>query len=340
MNTINIDYALNQIANCQDLTENEASQIFEHIMSGEVSDIKIAAFLMGLRVKGETVAEITGATRIMRKKALAIKAPDDAIDTCGTGGDHSGTYNISTAAAIVAAACGVPVAKHGNRALSSKSGSADVLKALGVNLDADAQLLQKSLKQANICFMMAPNHHQAMKFVAPVRAGLGIRTIFNLLGPFANPAKTKRQVVGVFAKHWVNPIAEVLGNLGLTHALVVHGEDGLDEITTTGKTFVAEYFDGKIKNYEINPNDFGISLTSPENLKGGDADYNAKAILEIFNGKKNPLRDIVALNAAASLLVSDKYHNMKDAFDAATAVLDNGKTLKTLELMVDISWGK
>ncbi|MGD9638687.1 MAG: anthranilate phosphoribosyltransferase [Alphaproteobacteria bacterium] len=335
-----IDDAINQVANKKDLTENDAENIFSLIMSGDVSQIKMAALLMGLRVKGETVEEITGATRAMRQKALTISAPDDAIDTCGTGGDNSGTYNISTAAAIVIAACGVPVAKHGNKALSSKSGSADVLNALGLNLGADIAILQKSLKEANICFMMAPNHHSAMKYVAPVRTELKTRTIFNLLGPLANPAQTKRQIVGVFAKHWVEPVAAVLGKLGSKQAWVVHGEDGLDEITTTGKTFVTEYKDGKIKNFEINPLDYGFKLVSSNDLKGGDAAYNAQAILDIFSGKECPFKDIVILNAAAGLVVSGKEDDLKAAVKQARDALDSGKALKTLKLMTDISFGR
>lgn len=226
---------LAKVADGEKLTESMAEQAFNVLMSGQATPSQMGAFLMGLRIRGETIDEITGAARVMREKATGIVAPENAVDTCGTGGDGSGTYNISTGAAIVAAAAGATVAKHGNRAASSKSGSADVLMALGVNLDADMKLLEKALREINLCFMMATRHHSAMRHVMPTRVEMGTRTIFNLLGPLANPAKTKRQVLGVFAKQWVEPVAHVLSRLGSVHAWVVHGHSGLDEISTTGR---------------------------------------------------------------------------------------------------------
>ena len=244
---------LGRVAAGEKLNEDDAEAAFDIIMSGDATPAQIGAFLMALRVRGETVDEITGAARIMRAKATALDAPPGAIDTCGTGGDASGTFNISTAAAIIVAACGVPVAKHGNRALSSKSGSADVLAALGVKIDADIRLVRESLWENNIGFLMAPRHHSAMRHVAGVRVELGTRTLFNLLGPLSNPAGTKRQIVGVFAEHWVEPLAKVLGRLGAEWAWVVHGSDGLDELTTTGPSQVAEWHDGTIRRFDLTP---------------------------------------------------------------------------------------
>ncbi|MBF0129312.1 MAG: anthranilate phosphoribosyltransferase [Alphaproteobacteria bacterium] len=328
---------LAHVASGRALSESESEAAFEAIMSGEATPAQIGAFLMALRLRGETVEEITGAARIMRAKALCIEAPPDAIDTCGTGGDASGTFNISTAAAIIVAACGIPVAKHGNRALSSRSGSADVLKALGVNIDADFSLMREALSQAGICFMMAPRHHGAMRHVMPARIELGIRTIFNLLGPLSNPAGTRRQVVGVFSADWVEPLAEVLGRLGATRAWVVHGSDGLDELTTTGETMIAEYRDGEVTTFTVTPESAGLPRALPADLKGGDAAFNAAAMVDLMNGKLGPFRDIALLNAAAGLVVAGKMVDLKSGVALAANAVDSGEAKATLDRFVSIT---
>ena len=328
---------LAEVATGEKLNEKQAEQAFNVLMSGQATPSQMGAFLMGLRLRGETVDEITGAARVMRAKATGIIAPENAVDTCGTGGDGSGTYNISTAAAIVAAAAGATVAKHGNRAASSKSGSADVLMALGVNLDADMALLEKALKNINLCFMMATRHHSAMRHVMPTRVEMGTRTIFNLLGPLANPAKTKRQVLGVFAREWVEPIANVLNRLGSVHAWVVHGHDGLDEISTTGPTFGAEVKNGKVTTFEIRPGDYGIETVTLDALKGGDADVNAKAILDLLAGQKSAYRDIVLMNAGAALVVTDTASDLADGIQKAADAIDSGKAAETLQGLVTIT---
>ncbi|HBU98169.1 anthranilate phosphoribosyltransferase [Thalassospira lucentensis] len=328
---------LAEVATGEKLNEKQAEQAFNVLMSGQATPSQMGAFLMGLRLRGETVDEITGAARVMRAKATGIIAPENAVDTCGTGGDGSGTYNISTAAAIVAAAAGATVAKHGNRAASSKSGSADVLMALGVNLDADMALLEKALKNINLCFMMATRHHSAMRHVMPTRVEMGTRTIFNLLGPLANPAKTKRQVLGVFAREWVEPIANVLNRLGSVHAWVVHGHDGLDEISTTGPTFGAEVKNGKVTTFKISPGDYGIETVTLDALKGGDADVNAKAILDLLAGQKSAYRDIVLMNAGAALVVTDIASDLADGIKKAADAIDSGKAAETLQGLVTIT---
>jgi len=328
---------LAKVANGEKLNEEQAEQAFDVLMSGQATPSQMGAFLMALRLRGETVDEITGAARVMRSKATGIVAPPNAVDTCGTGGDGSGTFNISTGAAIVAAACGAIVAKHGNRAASSKSGSADVLLALGVNLDADMALLEKALKEINLCFMMATRHHSAVRHVMPTRVEMGTRTIFNLLGPLANPAKTKRQVMGVFAREWVEPIANVLNRLGSEHAWVVYGHSGLDEISTTGPTFVAEVKNGKVTTFEINPEDYGLEIVTLDALKGGDAQTNAQAILDLLAGKKSAYRDIVLLNAAAALVVTDIATDLADGIAKARVAIDSGKAAETLQALVRIS---
>ena len=328
---------LAKVANGEKLNEEQAEQAFDVLMSGQATPSQMGAFLMALRLRGETVDEITGAARVMRSKATGIIAPPNAVDTCGTGGDGSGTFNISTGAAIVAAACGAIVAKHGNRAASSKSGSADVLLALGVNLDADMALLEKALKEINLCFMMATRHHSAVRHVMPTRVEMGTRTIFNLLGPLANPAKTKRQVMDVFAREWVEPIAHVLNRLGSEHAWVVYGHSGLDEISTTGPTFVAEVKNGAVTTFEINPEDYGLEIVTLDALKGGDAQTNAQAILDLLAGKKSAYRDIVLLNAAAALVVTDIATDLADGIAKARTAIDSGKAAETLQALVRIS---
>ncbi|MEE8562571.1 MAG: anthranilate phosphoribosyltransferase [Alphaproteobacteria bacterium] len=325
------------VADGASLSRQQAEEAFEVIMSGEATPSQMGAFLMALRVRGETVDEITGAATVMRVKALSVNAPEGAMDTCGTGGDASGTYNISTGAALLVAAAGVPVAKHGNRALSSLSGSADVLAALGVNIEAEITRVEQAMREANIGFLMAPRHHAAMRHVGPTRVELGTRTIFNLLGPLSNPAGTKRQLIGVFDRRWTAPMAEVLGRLGSQRAWVVHGSDGLDEITTTGATTVSEFKDGTVSSFEVTPEDAGLSRADPADLKGGDAETNARAITEMLDGVTGPYRDIVLLNAGAALLVADKAGDLKEGAGLAAEAIASGKAKETLARLVTIS---
>ena len=325
---------LDCLAEGKTLSEAQAEQIFEVLMAGNATPAQTGAILMALRVRGETVEEITGAARALRARALHIKAPDGAVDTCGTGGDKRGTYNISTAVAFVVAATGVPVAKHGNRALSSHSGAADVLSALGVNIDCPMEVVERALHEIGITFLMAPRHHAAMRNVSGTRVELGTRTIFNLLGPLINPAGAKRQLMGVFARHWLEPLAEVLGRLGSEQAWVVHGSDGLDEITTTGPTHVASYQAGRVKNFLIDPLAFGIELARPEDLKGGDAATNAEALRAVLSGAKGPHRDIVLLNAAAVLVVAGRSGDLASGLVLAAAAVDEGAALSKLECLI------
>ncbi len=331
---------IGKIANGEELTESEAEGAFESLMTGSATPAQVGAFLLGLRVRGEAISEITGAARIMRAKALKVEAPPNAIDTCGTGGDGAGTFNISTAAALVAAACGVPVAKHGNRAMSSKSGTADVLSALGVSLDATPEMTARALREANIGFLFAQRHHSAMKYVAPVRQELGTRTIFNLLGPLSNPAGAKRQLLGVFDQKWIVPMVEALSRLGSERAWVVHGSDGLDEITTTGPTFVAELKGDQIRTFEIVPEDAGLKRAKLEDLKGGDVETNAAALKTLLHGRGGPYRDIVTLNAGAALVIADKAPDIKTGTEMALEAIMSGKAIKTLEALAAISHGR
>ena len=309
-----------KVATGDSLTRDEAADAFNRMMSGEATPSQMGGLLMALRVRGETVDEITGAVTTMRAKMLGVKAPPDAVDIVGTGGDASGSYNISTCAAFILAGCGVPVAKHGNRALSSKSGSADVLAALGVNIELKANQIDGCIAKAGIGFMFAPAHHPAMKNVGPTRVELGTRTIFNLLGPLSNPASVKRQMIGTFSRHWVEPMAEVLRNLGSENIWVVHGSDGLDEITTTGPTTVAELKDGTIRSFEVSPEDAGLPRVKSEALKGGNADHNAKALLDVLKGKKSAFRDVAILNTAAALIVAGKAGDLKEGARACRQV--------------------
>lgn len=313
------------------LDEPEMNRVMTRIMDGACTDVQISAFLMGLSMRGETAEELTGAARVMRTKAKSVQAPPGAVDCCGTGGDKSGTYNISTAVAIVAAACGVPVAKHGNRASSSKSGAADVLEALGINLDTPQDRLEEALKRYNFAFLMAPKHHEAMKHVMPVRKEMGVRTIFNLLGPLANPAGTKRQLIGVFDRKWLVPMAEALRALGTEKAWIVHGSDGLDEITTTSQTYVAKLESGIITEEVLSSADFGLMESTPEALLGGDARQNAAALIYLLEGGENAYRDIVLANTAAVLMVAEKADTIKDGMALATQAIDSKKALDVLE---------
>jgi anthranilate phosphoribosyltransferase len=321
------------------LSESEAEAAFEIIMSGNATPSQIGAFLMALRVRGESVDEITGAARIMRAKALAIEAPPGTIDTVGTGGDGSGTFNISTASALVVAGCGVPVAKHGNRAFSSKSGAADVLAALGVNIDCDMEVVRRCLWEVGICFLMAPRHHSATRHVAPTRVELGVRTIFNLLGPLSNPAGTRRQLVGVFAAEWVRPIAEVLGRLGAEHVWVVHGS-GIDELTIAGKTTVAEYKDGRVVEFDVEPEEAGVKPATVEQLKGGEPAHNAALMRDLLGGAQGPLRDVVLLNSAASLIVAGRAGSLREGAELAAQSIDSGAAGEVLEKLVAMTNGR
>jgi len=316
----------------------EQSQIaFDIMMSGDATPAQMGGFLMALRVRGETVDEITGGIMTMRSKMVRIKAPDNAIDVVGTGGDSVGTYNISTASSFVVAGAGVPVAKHGNKAVSSKSGTADVLTALGVNLEYDMILVEKALAEAGMCFMLAPRHHGAMRHVGGARVELATRTIFNLLGPMSNPAGVKRQLVGVFSREWVEPMAEVLRQLGSEHVWVVHGSDGLDEMTTTGPTFVAELKDSKITTFEVSPEDAGLPVAKLEDLLGGDAETNALALSALLDGHESAYRDIVILNSAAALITAGVTDDLRKGAELAAKSIDSGAARKVLEKLIEIS---
>lgn len=328
---------LNKVAGGTTLSEEEASEAFNIIMSGDATPAQIGAFLMALRVRGETVDEITAAAKVMRAKATHITAPADAIDIVGTGGDASGTLNISTGAAIVVAGCGIPIAKHGNRALSSKAGAADVLMALGVNIDCDMTLIEKSIREAGIGFMMAPRHHSATRHVAGPRVELATRTVFNILGPLSNPANVDRLLVGVFAREWVQPMAEVLGKLGARKAWVVHGSDGLDELTTTGPSYVSALENGKVTDFEVSPADAGLPLAKAEDLLGGDAAENAAAMTAMLAGEESAYRDVVVYTAAAALIVADKATDLAEGARIASAAIYTGKARAALDAMVRIT---
>jgi anthranilate phosphoribosyltransferase len=324
--------AISKVVKKVDLTEAEMVSVTNEIMTGAASPSQIGSFITAVRMKGETVDEITGAARVMRKKAILVDAGGGAVvDTCGTGGDESMTFNISTAAAFVVAACGLTVAKHGNRSVSSRSGSADVLRTLGVNIEAEVSRVEECLKEAGIGFLFAPMLHGAMKYAAPVRREIGIRTIFNLLGPLTNPAGAQCQVLGVYDTLLTDILAKVLSNLGSIHAFVVSGEDGLDEITLTDDTRVTELKDGTIKTYHIKPEDFGFERCSPEALLGGDPEENASIILEILNGKKGPQRDVVLLNASAGITAGGKSRTLEEGVAFARGGIDSGEALKKLE---------
>ena len=326
-----------QVATGQPLSSLEAETAFGIMMSGNATPSQMGGFLMALRVRGETVEELTGAVRAMRAKMLAIEGPEGAIDTCGTGGDAKGTLNISTASSFVVAACGVPVAKHGNRALSSKSGAADVLMALGVNIEADVAVMEQALKEIGTCFLMAPRHHSAVRHVGPTRVELGTRTIFNLMGPMSNPARIKRQIVGVFAPEWVEPLAKVLKSLGHEKAWVVHGADGLDELSTTGPSCVAELDDGAIRTFEVTPEEAGLTRGKLEGLLGGDAEHNAAALRAMLAGEASAFRDAVLLGSAGALIVAGKAADLKQGVAMAAEAVDSGAAGKVLEDLVKIT---
>ncbi len=319
------------------LTEAEIRTALEIMTDGHATHAQMGAFLMALRVRGETIEEITGASQMLRSRMHKVEAPEGAVDIVGTGGDNHGTYNVSTCACLVAAGAGLKLAKHGNRSVSSISGASDVLAALGVKLDVSPAKVSQEIHEAGVGFMWAPMHHPAMKHWAPVRAELGIRTLFNLLGPISNPAGVKRQVVGVFSWQLVEPIAHVLNKLGTVHAWVVHGHDGLDELTTTGSTDVAEVKDGQVRVFEVTPADAGLAPAKLSDLKGGDAETNAAAILDVLSDKPGPFRDIVLLNAAAALLVGDKVQNLAQGVEVAAKAIETGAARRALDRLIAVS---
>ena len=323
---------LRKVAAGGTLSDGEAERALEEIMSGTAAPAATAALLTALRLRGESVGEIVGFARAMRRFAASVDAPDDVVDTCGTGGDSKGTINISTAAAFVARGAGVKIAKHGNRAATSRAGSADVLEALGAGIELSPEQVGKCISEVGIGFMFARTHHPAMRFVAPVRAELPFRTVFNLLGPLTNPAGARRQVVGVFDGAYVRPVAEALAGLGAEKALVVHGTDGMDEITTTGPTTVSEVSDGKIKDYELSPEDFGLSRHGPDDLLGGDAHLNARILRDVLSGEeRGATRDVTLMNAGAAIYVAGISTSLEEGVRLAEESIHSGAAHRSLE---------
>lgn len=337
---MDIKAALHKIADRRDLTGEEMRGVMRTIMAGNVTQSQIGAFLMGMRIKGETVGEIAAAVSILREQMVKVDAPEHAIDIVGTGGDGGGTLNISTASALVVAAAGVPVAKHGNRALSSKSGASQALEALGVKIDLTPSEISRTIEEVGIGFMFAPSHHPAMKHVGPSRAELGVRTMFNLLGPQSNPAGVRRYMLGVYSQEWVEPVAAALLANRAVKAWVVHGCDGLDEITVTGPSFVAQIANGDLRSFEVTPEQAGLRRHEGKDLLGGDPAYNADAIHALFDGAPGAYRDVVLLNSAAALIVADKVKDLKEGAELAAAVIDSGKAKVTLERLVALSNGR
>jgi anthranilate phosphoribosyltransferase len=329
-----IKEAISKVVAKINLTEAEAEAVMREIMQGEATDAQIASYITALRMKGETVEEITGSARVMREKAVPVRIDAEyQLDTCGTGGDMAHTFNISTTAAFVVAGAGVTVAKHGNRSVSSKSGSADVLQALGVNIEVPAHRVEECMREVGIGFLFAPLMHLAMKFAIGPRREVGIRTIFNVLGPLTNPARVKSQIMGVYAADLTGPLARALGNLGAVHAFVVHGMDGLDEITITDRTKVSEFKNGAVKDYFIHPSEFALSAGKAQDLKGGDAKDNAAITLEILKGRKGARRDVVLLNAAAGLVASGRAASLPEGIKLAEESIDSGSALEKLEAL-------
>lgn len=333
-----IKEAISKVVSGESLSKEEASNTMNEIMSGEATPAQIACFLTALRLKGETIDEITGCATIMREKVTRIQTNTEIlVDTCGTGGDVSHTFNISTIAALVAAGAGVRIAKHGNRAVSSQCGSADVLKALGVNTEADADKVARCIDEAGIGFLFAPMLHPAMKYAIGPRREIGIRTIFNILGPLTNPAGAKSQVLGVYDVGLTEPLAHVLKNLGSRHVFVVHGADGLDEITTTDKTFVTELKDGEVRSFVINPEDFDVTRANKADLIGGTVEENAKIALDILQGEKGAKRDVVLLNASAAIVTGGLASDFAEGIRLASESIDSGKAMKKLEALIEVS---
>jgi anthranilate phosphoribosyltransferase len=328
---------IGKVATGASLSRDEAASAFDAMMSGEATPSQMGGLLMALRVRGETVDEITGAVSAMRSKMLQVAAPPEAVDIVGTGGDGSGSVNVSTCAAFIVAGAGVPVAKHGNRALSSRSGAADVLASLGVKIDLKPDQVGRCVRECGIGFMFAPAHHPAMKNVGPTRVELATRTIFNLLGPLSNPAGVKRQMVGVFSRQWVQPLAQVLKNLGSDSVWVVHGSDGLDEITLTGPTFVTALQNGEIRSFEVTPEEAGLPRCGSDGLKGADADANAIALQSVLDGMPSPYRDVALLNAAAALVVAGRAKDLKDGVAIGVKSIDSGAAMARLKHLVTVS---
>jgi len=326
-----------KIAAGQTLSMEETRQAFNIILSGDATPSQMGAFLMGLHLRGETVDELVGAVSVMREKATYITAPDGAVDVVGTGGDGHGTLNISTAAAFITAGAGVPVAKHGNRAASSKSGTADVQAVLGINTECDFALTQRAVVEAGIGFMAAYRHHGAMRHVGPTRVELGIRTIFNLLGVMSNPAAVKRQLIGVYDPRWMRPMAETLRELGSEHIWVTYGSDGLDELTTTGPSEVVEMKDGEIREFTVTPEEAGLTKVTLDDLKGGTPQENAKALMALLNGETGPYRDVALLNAGAAILISGKSDDLLGGIERASEAIDSGRALTAFETLKSIS---
>ena len=337
---MNLQEAIAKAIDGDDLRRDEMADAMNQIMSGEATDAQIGAFLIALRMKGESVDEIAGAAAVMREKATPIATKHDAIvDTCGTGGDHSGTFNISTTAALIAAGAGLCVAKHGNRAATSQCGSADVLMALGVDIEASPETVSRCLDEVGIGFLFAPALHEAMKYAIGPRREIGVRTLFNALGPLTNPAGAKRQVIGVYSAALTETLASVLASLGAERAYVVHGSDGLDEMTLTGPTKVSELKDGIVSTYHISPGDFGLGEARADALKGGDADTNAAITLSVLKGAEGPARDIALLNAAAAIVAGDKASDLREGIQVAAEAIDSGRAMAKLEALIVASNG-
>lgn len=329
--------AINLLVQNIGLSESEMTECMMEIMEGKATDAQIASFLTALRIKGESITEITAAARVMKEKSIKIKAPEGVIDTCGTGGDMSGTFNISTTTAFVVASAGIPVAKHGNRSVSSKSGSADVLEALGIKIDLQPEKVEKCLFETNFGFLFAPLFHPAMKYAITARKEISIRTIFNILGPLTNPAGAKRQIMGIFSSRLTELLANVLGNLGAEDAMVVHGEDGLDEITNCEATKVSRFQKGNVETFYIVPEQFGIERAKRDSLLGADKERNALITLEILSGEKGPKRDIVLMNASVAIVISGMTTDFNEAFKIAEEAIDSKKALHKLEEVKMIS---
>ena len=337
---MDIKQALHKISEGRDLTGEEMRSVMRIIMAGEASQAQIGAFLMGMRVKGETVGEIAAAVSILRETMVPVTAPDGAIDIVGTGGDGGGSLNISTTTALVVAAAGVPVAKHGNKALSSRSGASQVLEALGVKLDLTPDEIGSTIANAGIGFMFAPSHHPAMRHVGPARGEMGVRTLFNLLGPQSNPAGVRRYLLGVYSQQWVEPVAAALLANRAIKAWVVHSSEGLDELSTSGPNFVAQIANGDLRSFELHPETVGLSVTDPKDLLGGEPSDNAAAMMALFDGAPGAYRDTVLLNAGAALLVADKVTSIEDGIAMARAAIDSGAAKNTLARLVAVSNGR
>lgn len=332
-----IKEAILKVSNHEDLTYNEAYLTMDEIMSAKASEVQMSAYLTAMSMKGETIEEITASARAMRDHCIRLLNDEEVLEIVGTGGDGSNTFNISTTSSIVISAAGVPVAKHGNRAASSKCGAADVLEELGVNIYINPEKSLECLREINLCFLFAQNYHLSMKYVAGVRKELSIRTIFNILGPLTSPAGASMEVLGVYEKELIEPLTDVLNNLGVKSAMVVYGLDGMDEISSSDKTAVCELKDGKTKTYELSPEYFDMEIASKEDLEGGDAKENAQITLSILNGEKGPRRNAVLLNSAAGLYVSGRVRSLEDGVKLAEDIIDSGKALEQLEKFIEVT---